>query len=620
MAGKAPVLIKDLYQSMHKHPADRTVVVVRKQEYSFGELSLQTKAYAALMQQSSCERIAIFGTRSFEDYCAVLAALLSTTTFVNLNSYFPAHKSGFIFGHSEANALLICNEEASAAFEMLTEHCTAERIKQTQFFFTATTKAQLEQLTESFANAAISYTVTTSASSLPQGDAVAMDCGADAVDSESCSATKMAIVEALKSAITNALILPESEEDKAQIAAQFDFDKVLAEYDPYRLQMFMYTSGTTGQPKGVVDNYESYSWYFYALVERIGFNEHDVFSHFSEMTFDLSLEDFFIPVLLGGKVVCPSKKDMLNQIGYIEKNGITVYHSMPSFITHMERVGIVPKAPIESVRIAYFAGEPLLFKQLHYLSTLFPNCRMFNTYGPTECTVILGVEEATKDDIAEHMRMNNGNSIVPLGVPLKDGIMIVCDEHGNELPDGVQGEMLIGGPQVSVGYLNNPELTAQVYIEHDGGRFYKTGDQVVYKNHLDEKTGKTVRKLHYIGRFDDMVKVGGYRISLYESDEVLRSLTNKAVRTVAYELEDEIGKSNILVAVIEGASEAECEQVMSTCADVMELYMRPRLVLSMENFPLNSNGKVDRKQIKAYFESYVHEHIKLHHNLSDGEV
>lgn len=594
MAGKAPILIKDLYQSMHKHPADKTVVVVRKQEYSFGDLAVQTKAYAALIQKAKSERIAIFGTRSFEDYCAVLAAFLSTTTFVSINSYFPAHKSGFIFGHSEAKALLICNEETNAAFEMLTEHCPVERIAQTQFLFTANTQAQLLALTDKFANEAVQQ--TTKSDHTPR-DA---DC-------------KLAIVEALRVALANALILPESKEDKTKLAAQFDFDKVLAEYDPYRLQMFMYTSGTTGQPKGVVDNYESYSWYFYALVERIDFTEQDVFSHLSEMTFDLSLEDFFIPVLLGGKVVCPSKKDMLNQVGYIEQNGITVYHSMPSFITHMERVGIVPKQPIESVRIAYFAGEPLLFKQLHYLSTLFPNCRMFNTYGPTECTVILGVEEATKDDIAEQMNLNNGNSIVPLGIPLKDGIMIVCDEQGKELPDGTQGEMLIGGPQVSVGYLNNPEKTAQVYIEREGGRFYKTGDQVVYKNHIDPKTGESVRKLHYIGRFDDMVKVGGYRISLYESDEILRSLTSKAVRTVAYELEDEIGKCNILVAVIEGASESECEQVMSACVGAMELYMQPRLVLSMDNFPLNSNGKVDRKQIKAHFDELVHERIKLHH-------
>lgn len=279
----------------------------------------------------------------------------------------------------------------------------------------------------------------------------------------------------------------------------------------------------------------------------------------------------------------------------------------------MERVGIVPEEPIQTLRIASFAGEPLFFKQLSYLKSIFPKCTMINTYGPTECTVILGVEEATQADIEYQMQLNEGNSIVPLGDPLKDGIMIVCDEQGKELPDGTQGEAWIGGPQVGVGYLNNPEKTAQVYVERNGERFYRTGDQVVYKNHIDPKTGESVRKLHYIGRFDDMVKVGGYRISLYESDEVLRSLTSKAVRTVAYELEDEIGKCNILVAVIEGASEDECEQVMSACAGVMELYMQPRLVLSMDNFPLNSNGKVDRKQIKAHFEKLVHERIKLHH-------
>lgn len=345
----------------------------------------------------------------------------------------------------------------------------------------------------------------------------------------------------------------------------------------------------------------------------MGFNEQDVFSHFSELTFDLSLEDFLIPVYLGGTVVCPSKKDLMNQIGYINKYGITVYHTLPSAITQMERVGIVPKEPITSLRIASFAGEPLLYKQLCYLRKNFPNVRMFNTYGPTECTVILGVEEVRQENIVEQMQLNGGNGIVPLGEPLKDGVIVVCDEQGNEQPDGTQGEAWIGGPQVGVGYLNNPTKTAEVFVERNGERFYRTGDNVVYQTHLDQTTGKQVRKLHYIGRTDDMVKVGGYRISLYESDEVLGSLTSKAVRTIAYELEDEIGKSNILIAVIEGATDEECAQVKAASAAVMELYMRPRLVLAMDNFPLNSNGKVDRKQIKAHFEAFVQDKIKLYH-------
>lgn len=579
MNSRAPVLIEALYKAMHKH-ADKTAIIVRKQGYTFAQLAQQTKAYATQLARGECKRIAIFGTRSFENYCAVLSSILTTTTYVCINSYFPAHKSAFIFRHSDSSGLVICNEEVAPAFEMLSEHVAAQSIAACRLFFTATTLEQLKEKLRAYAQS-------------------------NNADSDK--------VKALEDAFARGVVLPESESDKEALALQFDFEKVLREYDSQALQHFMYTSGTTGQPKGVMINYESYSWYFFALIERLGFNEQDVFSHFSELTFDLSLEDFLIPVYLGGTVVCPSKKDLMNQIGYINKYGITVYHTLPSAITQMERVGIVPKEPITSLRIASFAGEPLLYKQLCYLRKNFPNVRMFNTYGPTECTVILGVEEVRQENIVEQMQLNGGNGIVPLGEPLKDGVIVVCDELGNEQPDGTQGEAWIGGPQVGVGYLNNPTKTAEVFVERNGERFYRTGDNVVYQTHLDQTTGKQVRKLHYIGRTDDMVKVGGYRISLYESDEVLGSLTSKAVRTIAYELEDEIGKSNILIAVIEGATDEECAQVKAASAAVMELYMRPRLVLAMDNFPLNSNGKVDRKQIKAHFEAFVQDKIKLYH-------
>lgn len=578
MTIRAPVLIDALYKAMHEH-VDKTAIVVRKQSYTFGQLALQTKAYAQLFADAKCSPIAIFGSRSFEDYCAVLAGIVSATTIVCLNSYFPSNKTAFIFSHSRSKALLICDEEATAAFEMLSEHVAASSIAACTLFFSSSTQEQLNEKLRVYAQ------------------------------STNAASDK---VKALEDAFARAVVLPESKSEQEALASEFCFAKVMERYDENAIQQLMYTSGTTGEPKGVMISYCNYASYFYPLVERFGFNENDVFSHFSELTFDISLEDFLIPVYVGGTVVCPNRKDFINQIGYIKKNGITVYHSLPSAISHMERVGIIPDKPIETLRIANFAGEPLLFKQLNFMSKLFPNCRLFNTYGPTEGTVIVGIEEATKADIAEHMALNGGSSIVQLGDPIRGGHMIVCDDEGNEVPDGVQGEMWLGGAQISLGYLYNEERSAKVFVERDGTRYFKTGDQVIYSSKIDPQTGKTVRKLHYIGRTDDMVKVGGYRISLYESDELLCSLTDKGVRTIAYELEDDIGKCNILVAVLENASQEECERVKQACSQIMELYMRPRLVLSMKLFPLNANGKVDRKQIKAHFDAFVHEQIKLH--------
>lgn len=255
MTTKAPVLIEDLYKAIHKHE-HKTAVIVRKKSYTFAELCAQTKAYATQLVNAKCNRVAIFGTRSFEDYCAVLSSILSTTTYVSINSYFPSHKSAFIFGHSESDGLIICNEETAPAFEMLRDHVTAEHIERTKLFFTATTQDQLCKLL-----------------------------GAYAQSSESDPA-KVAV---LRHSFETAFILPESDEDKRALSSHFDFEAILKSYDSNKLQHFMYTSGTTGQPKGVMINFESYSWYFYALIERLGFNENDVFSHFAELTFDLSL-------------------------------------------------------------------------------------------------------------------------------------------------------------------------------------------------------------------------------------------------------------------------------------------------------------------------------------------
>ena len=386
---------------------------------------------------------------------------------------------------------------------------------------------------------------------------------------------------------------------KAGAADDVDF-KVL-EVDADNIMHILYTSGTTGEPKGVMVTQGNYAVYLTRILKMYQFGSDDVFSHFAEITFDISLQDVLCSIISGATLVCPSNRDRAAPHKYLLDNAITVLHASPSMISYMHRIRVVDRIKLPSLRMCIMIGEALWFHQLRQLHKMAPSARLINTYGPTEATVAVSGYEVLPADLEDD---SLEYTIVPLGRAFTGVELLAVDEHLAPVAAGAAGELLIGGDQVTAGYWHNEAKNSNAFIERNGSRWYRTGDIVrastgtAVSDCLHGSSGEGFTCWNYIGRNDDMVKVGSYRISLYEVDEKLAMLTEHAVVTVSCNETYDGLDVTAMAALIEGGSDKDIESIKDRMAQVLPDYMRPKFMLCVPEFPLNTNGKVDRRALK----------------------
>ena len=180
-----------------------------------------------------------------------------------------------------------------------------------------------------------------------------------------------------------------------------------------------------------------------------------------------------------------------------------------------------------------------------------------------------------------------------------------CDEHRHEVKDGEYGELCIGGPQLTLGYYRNEAKNQEAFFEHKGERWYATGDQVqcftevLSSDCAQGHKGQSIKNFNYIGRNDDMIKLHGYRISLYEIEEQLGKLTNLPVKAIPASIKVNDIPEIILIAALEGATAEQITALEQSFNQKLVFYMVPKYTLSLPSFPLNANGKVDRKALTS---------------------
>ncbi|HEX7925211.1 MAG TPA: amino acid adenylation domain-containing protein [Bradyrhizobium sp.] len=349
----------------------------------------------------------------------------------------------------------------------------------------------------------------------------------------------------------------------------------------------LFTSGSTGVPKGVMVAHRNVTTYVDHVAERFAITELDVVSQTFDMTFDLSASDMFVAWERGACVCCPSQKTLLNPGRFIREQGLTVWFSVPSMVALMKQSGLLKPGGFPSLRLSLFCGEPLPVASVEAWATAAPNSVVENVYGPTELTIACtGYRWDPKRTPAE-VEMG----IVPIGAPFPGMDVLVVDEQLNEVGPGADGELLMSGPQMSLGYWKDPEKTAAAFVVPPGRKdvFYRTGDRV--------RRPAGDAPLTHLGRMDSQVKILGHRVELGEVEAVVREASGvDGVVAIGWPITSS-GYGGIEV-LIEGEP-VDLDRLRAAVAARLPDYMIPRRWHIRSRLPRNANGKYDRKAMPA---------------------
>ena len=354
----------------------------------------------------------------------------------------------------------------------------------------------------------------------------------------------------------------------------------------------IFTSGTTGKPKGVQISHNNLlsftNWMItdkeFATPERPQMLAQPPYS------FDLSVMYWAPTLALGGTLFAlPSAvtQDFKQLFETILSLPIAIWTSTPSFADMALLSDDFNSQKLPQLTHFYFDGEELTVKTAQKLRDRFPQARIINAYGPTEATVALSAVAVTDEMLQNCKRL-------PIGYTKADSPTFVIDEEGQKVPNGQQGEIIVCGPAVSKGYLNNPEKTAEAFFEFEGLPAYHTGD-------VGSMTDEGL--LLYGGRMDFQIKFNGFRIELEDVSQNLNKskYVESAVAVPRYNKDHKV--QNLLAYVIlkDGVAEQFEREIDITKAikedlqDIMMSYMMPSKFLYRETLPLTPNGKIDIK-------------------------
>ena len=360
----------------------------------------------------------------------------------------------------------------------------------------------------------------------------------------------------------------------------FDYHQQLDEHqtanksnDP--LVYIIFTSGSTGEPKGVQISTSAIQSFVRWMTSDFNFTDQDVFINSAILSFDLSVFEVMTFAGMGGTILlntkeCSSDPSLL--MPRIQKYTGSVWVSTPSFALVYSRMTNEPL--LDSVRTFLFCGEILPHGLAKNLIRNFKNTSILNTYGPTEATVATTLVEITEEIL-------NTYNPLPVGFPKKESQLLI---------EG--GEIIIVGPNVSDGYLNDPLLNAKKFALMNGQKAFRTGDNGLLKDGM----------LFFSGRDDDFVKLHGYRIELNEITTAINNLDYVYQgETIALKRDETVKKIVSLIQLKNAEMEISIDKIKQDIALVLPVYMIPADIKLVKEIPLNQNGKTDKKQLTAIY-------------------
>ncbi|WP_431980138.1 non-ribosomal peptide synthetase [Streptomyces qinglanensis] len=345
----------------------------------------------------------------------------------------------------------------------------------------------------------------------------------------------------------------------------------------------IFTSGSTGAPKGVEIAHRSAVNTVEDINDRWGVGPRDRCLSVSALDFDLSVYEIFGPLMAGGAVVMPSARDSRDPAAWLRlmnEHRVTVWDSVPVLLDML--ITQAEDGPVPGhLRLVLTGGDWIGLDLPGRLQALVPGCRFVACGGATEGSVYSNWFEV--GHVAPEW------TSIPYGVPLRNQVYRVVDPFGRDCPALVPGEMWIGGAGVATCYRNDPERTADRFLEADGVRWYRTGDMGRYRND---------GVLEFLGRLDQQVKLNGYRIELGDIESALAAHPDVARAVVVLAGE---GTDRRIVACLQPAEAAmNTEEVAELAQRRLPHYAQPEDYLLLPELPLNSNGKIDRGKLASW--------------------
>ena len=377
--------------------------------------------------------------------------------------------------------------------------------------------------------------------------------------------------------IVLAASLAETAENPAALAAvratQIDIDPIY----------IVFTSGSTGIPKGVAACHRSVIDYTESLCEALPFGEDTVFGNQTPLYFDAPLKEIMPTLKYGATTYFIPKKHFmfpLKLVEYLNEHRINTVCWVVSALTMISSFGVLDKCPPQYLQTVAFGSEVFPIRQFNLWRKALPQARFFNLYGPTEATGMSCYYEAT--------RFFAEDETIPVGRPFRNTGLLLIGEDGREVPFGERGEIYLRGTCVTLGYYRNPEKTSEAFVQNPlcdayPELVYRTGD-LGYFNETGE--------LMFVGRRDHQIKHMGHRIELGEIEAA--AATDEGVRRACCLYDDAQRK-----IVLFYTGEQTATGLLKTVKGLLPRYMIPAVIQRLETMPLTANGKLDRQSLRA---------------------